>query len=161
MKAASELNGRHVLRMVLTFFAAVIAVNAAFIALAVRSYPGEQERKSYRQGLNYNAVLAERADQEALGWRAVIDRADREGDKARIVIAFARDDGRPIDGLSLSGTLVRPVSSNGEQALVFTPLGGGRYGASAAAPAGAWDLTVTASSEAGDRFRFSNRVILE
>ena len=161
MRAAFELNGRHVLLVTLSFFAMVIAVNAAFIVFALNSYPGEQERKSYRQGLNYNAVLEAREAQAALGWRAVIKRADREGGSVRIVVAYARSNGRPIDGLSLSGALRRPASSEGERTVGFTPLGGGRYEARTVAAAGAWDLTVAATSDEGDRFEFSNRMILE
>lgn len=161
MKAQVELTGRHVLLIGMAFFAAVIAVNAAFIMLAVRSYPGEQERRSYRQGLQYNAVLQERAAQAALGWRASIEDLAREGGSVRIVISLVRDNRTPIDGLDLSGALMRPVSREGRQTLAFAPLGGGRYEAIVAAAPGAWDISVSAVSDVGARFQFANRVIVE
>jgi len=161
MKADLQVNGRHVLVTMLLFFAAVIAVNAVFIIYAVRSYPGEKEEKSYRQGLRYNAVLADRAQQNALGWRASIDEALIEGGKLRLVVSLRRRDESPLDALDLSGALTRPASGAGAQPLDFASIGGGRYESIVAASAGAWDLTVTASSADGDRFEFSNRVIFQ
>ncbi|MFN0022729.1 MAG: FixH family protein [Parvularculaceae bacterium] len=160
MRAEFELSGRHVLLMMLAFFASVIAVNAVFIAYAVRSFPGEQEKKSYRQGLQFNALLEERAAQAALGWRASIDDAAIAGDGFRIVVSLRSKDQSPLDGLNLAGALVRPASSDGEQALAFAPLGGGRYEAMVAVPRGAWDIAVTATSASGERFQFTNRVMV-
>jgi nitrogen fixation protein FixH len=161
VKAQFQLSGRHILLITLAFFGTVIAVNAVFISLAVRSYPGEQEQKSYRQGLQFNAVLEDRAAQSALGWRASIEEASRDGEALRIVVMLRRKDQSPLDALDLEGVLTRPASGAGEQSLAFAPLGGGRYEAIAAAPAGAWDLAVTASSPFGERFQFTNRVIVQ
>ncbi|MFN3959529.1 MAG: FixH family protein [Parvularculaceae bacterium] len=160
MKARAQLSGGHVLGVLLGFFALILAANAAFIYFAVKSYPGEKEQKSYRQGLLYNEVLTERALQAALGWSAAIEEILTEGSDAALIVSFHAANGRPLEGLVVAGSLQRPASSEGAQEFAFEPIGGGRYRAVVASPRGAWDLTVVASSAAGDRLQFTNRVVL-
>ncbi len=65
-----RITGWHVLAGMILFFSTIIAVNAVFISLAVQSFPGEDQRRSYVQGLEYNDVIAQRRAQAALGWTA-------------------------------------------------------------------------------------------
>ncbi len=160
MKGSFQLSGGHVLAALLAFFALVVAANAVFIVFAVRSYPGEREKKSYRQGLHYNEVLDARAGQAALGWRASIDEVVGEVGGAKLIVSIRKGDAAPLNGLNLAGTLVRPASEDGAEEFAFTPLGAGRYEAIVDAAQGAWDLTVTATSATGDRFQFENRLIV-
>ena len=78
MARSFRLTGVHVLTAILAFFAVIIFVNAIFLTLALRSYPGEHEAKSYMQGLNYNERLAARERQAALGWTMEIAEARLE-----------------------------------------------------------------------------------
>lgn len=160
MKSSFQLSGGHVLAALLAFFALVVAANTAFIVFAVRSYPGEREKKSYRQGLHYNDALDARAAQAALGWRASIEEVASEAGAAKLIVSMRRSDAVPLDGLDLAGTLVRPASADGVAEFIFTPLGAGRYEAVIDAAQGAWDLTVKASSATGDQFQFENRLIV-
>jgi nitrogen fixation protein FixH len=161
MKSLSELSGRHVLYATLAFFALVTAVNAVFIYFAIRSYPGESEAKSYRQGLRFNETLEARAAQAGLGWRASIDRVARDGDDVLLSISIRGRDTAALDDLAIAGSLTRPASAEGQRAFAFTRLGGGRFEARIAAPPGAWDLTLTANGPDGARFEATNRVIVE
>lgn len=160
MTAEFRLTGRHVLAFMLAFFFAVAAANAVFIALAVRSFPGETERKSYLQGLRYNDVLASRAAQAALGWRAAIEEVARAEGGVRILVSFAGAGGAPLRGLDVGGALLRPASAEGARDLAFVPRGSGRYEAMVEAPQGVYDLTVRAVGGAGESFEFSNRIDL-
>jgi len=74
--ATKGVRGVHVLFMLLGFFAMIIAVNAVFITMAVRSHPGEQVRNSYVLGLEYNKELARQEAQRALGWTLQAGLAD-------------------------------------------------------------------------------------
>ena len=86
-----QVRGWHVLTALLAFFGAIIAVNIAFAVIAVRSFPGEDVRRSYVQGLQYNDTLAERRVQQALGWQASADlRHDGEEAVAAEVHATVR-----------------------------------------------------------------------
>ena len=160
MNVQKPLTGGHVLAALLGFFALIMVANASFLYFAVKTYPGEKERKSYRQGLLFNEVLDARAAQDALGWRAAIDSVARDGGAVALIVSFRNARGAPLDGLELAGTLAKPASDAGEQPVAFTPAGAGRYSAAIAAESGAWDLTVTAISSADEQFEFTNRVIL-
>ena len=47
------ITGRHVLLMLVAFFGAILVANAIFITVALKSFPGESQKKSYVQGIRY------------------------------------------------------------------------------------------------------------
>jgi len=161
MAGEFRITGRHVLFGMVGFFGLIIAVNAVFITLAVRSFPGEQERKSYLQGVNYNDRLAERAAQETLGWTVSLETAALQGDDAVIEIAFRHNGGGPLYDLDVAGVLSRPVDDDADVALAFQPAGPGIYRTSAPAGPGAWNLAARATSRRGERFDLETRIVLE
>ncbi len=69
-RESSKYAAWHVLAAMLAFFGASSPSMSAFAAIAVRSFPGEDVRRSYLQGLHTTDTLAERRTQAALGWRA-------------------------------------------------------------------------------------------
>ncbi len=155
-QARARLTGGNVLAMMLAFFATVIAVNGAFIYFALHSFPGEDVRRSYLQGLNYNETLADRRAQAALHWRAEARIADG-GAHDLVEARFFDQDGRPLDGLSIEGVIRRPADAQDDHALAFAARGGGLYFAEAPPLAdGVWDLRATARR--GDvQFSFTRR----
>jgi nitrogen fixation protein FixH len=160
MKARNEITGRQVLAILIGAFAAVIAANAVFITLAVRTFPGEEEKKSYLQGLAYNERLAERDAQARLGWSAELARFERAGDSVYIDLVFLKQDQSPIAGLAVSGTLARPASAE-THPLAFHEVAPGRYHAAlAVGGAGSWRLDATAATPDGDLFRLQKRMAL-
>lgn len=148
------LRGRHVLIGLLLFFAAIIAVNIAFAVAAVRTFPGEDERRSYTQGLRYNDVLRERRAQAALGWRVVSELAPNAGG-ARLLVRIEDRSGAPVDVASVNGVLRWAPSESGDRALSFEALGSGLYAADLGAlTPGRWDLRARAEGEGGQMFDF-------
>ncbi|ANP46785.1 FixH family protein [Candidatus Viadribacter manganicus] len=124
--ATFEIRGWHVLVTILAFFATIIGVNVTFAVLAVQSFPGEDVRRSYLQGLNYNETLAERREQAALGWRATTElRSDNQG--AALVVVVSGRDAEAISGATITGELEWPTNSQLDRALTFESQGGGRY----------------------------------
>lgn len=144
-----EVRGWHVLAAILAFFAAVIAVNVTFAIYAVQSFPGEDVRRSYLQGLRYNDTLAERRAQAALGWSAAaMLREDVLG--AFLEVRLNSRDDVGIDGASLVGALEWPTNAQFDRALTFEPLGDGRYVARLGALThGRWRLRARAESSTG------------
>lgn len=151
---AFRIRGWHVLASLVLFFAAIIAINVAFAVAAVQTFPGEDERRSYTQGLHYNDVLAERHAQAEMGWRARGAFAST-ADGAQLVINLIDRAGRPIEGATLNGVLRWPPSESGDRALTFEPQGHGRYVARIGTlNAGRWDLRARAEDHAGRALDF-------
>ena len=120
------LRGWHVLAMLVAFFGVIIAVNVIFMTLAIGTFPGEDERRSYVQGIHYNDKLDERRAQAELGWRvgAALG-ADRDGPYIEVVVRSHEDE--PVYGLNVSGELRRPAESDSDKELQFVEAGEGRY----------------------------------
>lgn len=158
MSRAFELKGAHVAWGMGLFFGAIIAVNAVFITLAVGSFPGEDVRRSYLQGLRYNETLAQRRAQAELGWRASAA-LTAEPAGAAVLVQLRDAGGRPLEGLSLTGALRRPVDARLDRELSFESLGQGRYRAALGElPPGAWELRAEAASGGEQRFTLARRM---
>lgn len=139
------LRGWHVLAGLLGFFGVIIAVNAAFITLAVRTFPGEDVRRSYTQGLNYNETLAARRAQAALAWN--ISAAFEAGN---VVITITDRDAAPVDGAKIEASLLWPTNARFDHDLAFTQTGPGRYAAAVSdMQDGRWRLRGRVQSSAG------------
>lgn len=152
--APFELRGGHVLAALLLFFLMIVAVNIGFAIAAVRTFPGEDERRSYTQGLRYNDILAERRAQAAIGWRAQTDlRATPTG--ARLIVILKDRQGAPINGAAIEGVLRWPANEDGDRALSFLSVGDGRYTAELEPlTAGRWDLRARATDASGRSLDF-------
>lgn len=143
--AGRELKGWHVLLMFLAFFGVMFAVNGVFLYSAVTSFPGEDVKKSYLQGLTYDDTLDRRAAQAELGWTAAIGLQDGE-----VVLRIDDSAGsRPAAGLAVVGELRRSVTDAGDAELAFTSHGAGEYRApSGALGSGEWIVLVRAYGDA-------------
>ena len=117
-----RVTGWHVLAVILVFFGVIITVNVIFIIQATRTFRGEDEPRSYVQGLDYNSTLAARAEQAALGWTATTEVED-----GRVVIRVLDAEGHPIDGLDMNGALRHPADTSLDRDLVFEARAEGRY----------------------------------
>lgn len=142
-----ELRGWHVLTMMLSFFGAVIAVNVVFAVLAFDSFPGEDVRRSYLQGLSYNETLAERQAQHARGWRATAALSPGVGG-AELAVQLTDANGLAVEGAVFDAALQRQTDARYDVALTFTETAPGLYVATLGSLApGQWRLR--ARAEAG------------
>jgi len=124
----------------------VVVVNGVMVTFAVKSWTGLTVSKPYERGIQYNQVLEAKRAQDALGWTfASSFGVTGDGLHGRVLIKVTGRDGAPMDDLSLTGALVRPIEVMAPLELSFEPVGDGRYVARADLPkAGQWDLKVTA-----------------
>jgi nitrogen fixation protein FixH len=122
----SRVTGKHILLMLLGFFAVVGAVNAAFIYFAVSTGPGEEQGASYEVGLRYNNILAEERTQNALQWH----HQSQIAQGSRLRVSITDNAGAPVHGLVLTGTFGRPATDNADRSLVFKEVDAGLYEAS-------------------------------
>lgn len=159
MPEGKGLSGRMVLAILVLSFAIVVGVNATFVVLSITSFPGEEEAKSYAQGLEYNSTLSDRRAQAELGWRASAGIIAGAHPVAQVVLRDAS--GRPVEGARISGVLRRPTQAALDHTLIFTARGAGAYEAALPALAdGQWDL-VARATRAGAHFDLERRLVWE
>jgi nitrogen fixation protein FixH len=132
----------------------VVAVNAVLVYYAISTFTGVTVPRSYERGRGYEAVLAEAARQDALGWTAEV----ALGAGALRVVATDRD-GRPVYG-RVEGVLLRPLEGT-EIPLVFAPTGSGRWSAELEAPQrGLWEARLTLFGPNEAAFDIRRRVMV-
>ena len=135
--------------------ALVVAVNATLVYASVSTFAGVAVGRAYERGRGYEAVLAEAARQDALGWS--VDVALSE---VGVLLVTARDrDGRPVEG-RLAGTLRRPAERD---SLPLEPeaVAPGRWAASTAgARRGQWDVRLAVTGPGGAVVEARRRVVL-
>ena len=157
-----RLTGKHALAIFVVFFAAIIAANVAFTFAAVKTFPGEEDQKPYFQGLHYNETLAERAQQESLGWRAVLVEAKRDHGGASFLLRITDESGKPIDGLALDGEIRRTTHDSEDSSIEWSPAGEGAYrGVARKAGRGLWEFRALASIDESRPFSMETRIVLK
>ena len=149
-RPGKELKGWHVLLIMRGFFGVMFAVNGVFLFHAITSFPGEDIKKSYVQGLTYNATLAERAAQADLGWRAEAGVQDNQ-----LIVRLRDSEGQPLSNQLVIGELRRLATHQDDQVLTFQPKLNGEYAIEIEPLAtGQWLLRVSVLDEAGEEVVF-------
>ena len=157
-----RLTGWHVLAMLCGFFAVIFTVNFIFVSKAVSTFPGEDVRKSYVQGINYNDALAARAAQAELGWQAEMGVLGT-GDTRQLVVRLLDDQGAGLSSLDVVVTARRLATDDADTVLTLTPLGDGEYAADASGlGAGVWDMRLETfrSGEEASPFAAQKRIMV-
>lgn len=117
----------------------VVAVNAGMIWSALHTFPGVAQRDVFDESNNYDQVLAEAAQEAALGWKV----QPVEG-AALPTLVLADRDGQPLVGAAITAQARRPVGPDMLTPMAFVEGDAGHYLASAALPAaGQWELRLS------------------
>jgi len=136
--SGKELKGWHVLLIMLGFFGVMFAVNGVFLYHAITSFPGEDVKKSYVQGLNYNDTLAARAAQAELGWSAEAGLQDET-----LVFRLRDAEGAALSNYVVIGEIRRTATQDADQAIIYSARPNGEYVADASGLApGQWSLRI-------------------
>ena len=140
-----RLNGWHVLLMMAAFFGFMFVVNGIFLWAAITSFPGEDENKSYLQGLHYNQTISARHIQEEQGWVSQIGvTPTSSGD--RLVIRLLDRDGHALTASSVEAELRRTVTGAADVPLTLQRTPDGHYEADMALlERGVWEARVVAT----------------
>lgn len=134
-----SLEGRHVLLLMLAFFAAIFAVNGLLLYHALATHSGLVAVEPYRKGLAYNQRIAADEQQRGLGWSLAID-VSRDG---RLMIKLVDTAAQPIAGAAVKAKLGRPASSRQDIDLELIETAPGQYSAQwDHAEPGAWQADV-------------------
>lgn len=149
-----EFTGRHMLFLMLAFFGVIIAVNLTMARFATSSWTGLVVKNSYVASQAFNRELAEAKKQAARGWTGDIRFTD-----GAIELSLVDSNGA---GVSLDTALVevgRPAFEQVDHKLTMTSYGNGIYRAADPLARGVWQISVRATSSAGD-YRLDKRLIV-
>lgn len=140
-----RLNGWHVFLMLCAFFGFMFIVNGIFLWAALSSFPGEEEQKSYLQGLHYNEAISARQVQEEQGWSAQIGlTSTTTGD--RLVVRLLQRDGSPLATQDVQAQLRRTVTGVEDVPVILQRGADGDYFADVALlDKGVWEARVQAT----------------
>lgn len=132
----------------------VVAVNSVLAFYAISTFTGVTVPHAYEQGRHYDAVIAEAARQDALGWRTEVTFAGG----LLSVVATDRD-GNPLPG-RIEGVLRRPLEGL-DVPLGFGPRGSGRWAAEVQTPErGLWEARLTLFGPNETPFDIRHRVVV-
>tara|TARA_R110000787_G_scaffold47716_5_gene115520 strand:+ start:7968 stop:8489 length:522 start_codon:yes stop_codon:yes gene_type:complete len=151
--ASKTLKGRHVLFWMLGFFGLMFVVNGIFLWAAITSFPGEDVKHSYLQGLQYNKTIETRSHQQTMNWAAEVGIIESDAGKTLVARLFDGN-GAPLPASSVNGELRRAATQDSDLVLEMIPVGAGEFQAELPALAtGAWHVKinadVTGQSEGG------------
>ena len=154
-----EWTGWHVFFAVVIFFSIIIVANISMVTLGVKSFPGEDTKQSYRQGIEYNNAIAERKRQAATGWSADIEIKD----KSAVVLKISDSSGVTVRGLRVTGMLKHPAETDRDSVLKFAQAADGTYIApiDAALFGKQWLLVTSAKTTDGTKFDTHNELWLK
>lgn len=139
-----ELTGWHVLAIFGGAFAIIIGVNLTLAFKAVSTFPGLEVKNSYVASQTFDA---ERAAQEALGWRVI---ASVEGTQVRLRI---EDETGAVQPTITRAEIGRPTEAVDDRQLAFAPDGDGFVAPAMGLRPGYWYLRLHAEAADGTAFR--------
>ncbi len=128
--------GRHMLILIVSFFAVVIGVNATMAVIATKTWTGLVVKNGYVASQSFNDNLADARKQKALGWQS---RLEYHSGMLRFLLNDREH--QPVVGRRVVATLRRPVHEHEDQPLVFTADARG-YVARKALEPGLWEIDV-------------------
>ncbi|WP_406854525.1 FixH family protein [Alsobacter sp. KACC 23698] len=156
-----RLNGRHVILILLGFFGVVFAVNGYMMHVAIKTFSGMESATPYKDGLAFNAELADARRQAELGWTVNASVTRGPDGHARIDVIASDRNAMALAGVELRATLERPADKREDRGVELTALGGGRYGAAVEGVApGQWDLVLDIVRGDQRAFRSRSRIML-
>ena len=157
--SGKKWTGWHVFFAVSIFFGVIFAANISMVTLGVKSFPGEDTKQSYRQGIEYNNAIAERKRQAATGWTADIEIKD----KSAVILKITDRSGVTIRGLRVTGVFKHPAETDLDYALKFAQAADGTYIApiDAALFGKQWLLITSAKTTDGTKFDTRNEIWLK
>lgn len=126
-------------------FGVIVAANATMVLFAFGSWRGLATTEAYDKGRRYNHIIAERRQQEALGWEFAAGVEAKPGVPGLLRIELTGPDGAKVDGAAVTVELVRPASVGDDVTVVLDEIAPGRYQhAVTLRRAGLWELRISA-----------------
>jgi nitrogen fixation protein FixH len=150
-----EFKGRHMLAIMLAFFAVIIGVNVTMAVFANSSWTGLVVKNSYVASQEFNGHAAQARQQAALGYVARL-----RVENGAISYSLADAQGRPIALKGATARFGRPVSETEDQTLTLTPQPDGGIQAAFPLRDGLWVMELLADAGLEHPWRDVRRVVI-
>jgi nitrogen fixation protein FixH len=139
----------------------VVAVNGALAYFAVASSTGLVTEHPFDEGNGYNRVLEAGAAQDALGWHGLVRFADGGAGAGELNASFTDHDGHPLEHLTVTAHVVRPVEPLPPVVLSLSETAAGHYTGAALLPhPGQWEVRI-AARQGDELYAFAQRIIVK
>jgi nitrogen fixation protein FixH len=140
-------------------FAVVLVVNFTMAYFASSTFSGLSTEKPYEKGLAYNKTLDAAKVQEQMGWAVDVEVEPGANHGLHVTIRYRDRDGKPVEGLTVRGRMVRPTAKGHDREVVLASVGAGVYATHQEMPLpGIWDMTVDAGAP-GISYQISRRIL--
>ncbi len=134
--APKPFTGRHMLIVIVSFFAVVIGVNTTMAVIATQTWTGLVVKNGYVASQTFNDDLMDAKRQKALGWESRLEY------RAGVLRFVLKDrDQSPVVGRQVSATLRRPVHEHDDHSIVLAADADGYVARTALGP-GLWEVDV-------------------
>jgi len=143
-----RFTGRHMLALVVAFFAVVIAVNLVLTFYATRTFPGLVVANSFVASQNFDRALAAQRSLPGRRWDAHLGHGETG------LVLRLDDPGRsPVAGLEVTIEIGRPAHAREDGSLALAAGSDGAYHADVELAPGQWRAEVIASRAGSEVFR--------
>jgi len=158
---ATELTGKHILVIFLTFFGVIFTVNGIMIFYSQYSWTGLETSDAYRKGLKYNQQLSSSEAQNKRGWHVDVKRNKLTKGGMSFQVNPKDKDGEALTQLNIVIDLVRPTHEGMDQHFRLKETDLGVYdGKTASLPLGKWYIFITASRKGETLYKSKNELYL-
>jgi nitrogen fixation protein FixH len=142
-RQVGQFTGRHMLIIMLLFFAVIIGVNITMAVLASRSWTGLVVKNSYVASQHFNEGLRAAREQRKRGWKSSLT---YESNHIQLSLRDRHNQPIVLDGLRLS--YGRPAFEQADGMVMLTLIGNGLYQAPVSLKAGVWALKISSANSA-------------
>jgi nitrogen fixation protein FixH len=134
-----EFTGKHMLIIIVAFFAVVIAVNVLMATVAIGSWTGLVVENSYVASQEFNTKLKIAHQRDALGWQGGM--AYRNGE---LVFSLVDGDGAPVTLNGVTVEVSRPIGIKGDRTVDLALAEDGTHRIAIALDPGVWNAAIVA-----------------
>lgn len=143
-----QFTGWHMLAVVCSFFAVVIAANLTMALFATGSWTGLVVKNSYVASQQFNEQLMNARAQDELGWKSEIAYA-----AGQIRFTVHKKEGAGLSGAQVTAKLTRPVGIEQDHTITMIENRPGIYQHDGVLAPGVWNVEVLAQVKAGTDYR--------
>lgn len=150
-----RFTGKHMLIIMIVFFAVIVGVNFTMATLASRSWTGLVVKNSYVASQGYNEELAAADRQKMNGWQSTLSYQNNV-----LQISVSDRDGNPILAEAAEVKIGRPAFEQEDRQLAMNLQNDGSATASVNLAPGVWAIEFVAESSHGT-YRRNARLLVD